>query len=142
MVEGKGGDDRSMGEILASIRKIVSDEESTRRVAEEGRREAEAGAGAGVFVLTGDMRAGAAHQAAPTLDLATATPLKIGEPVEAAPVDFAEPAGLSEEEVEEIVRRVVREELQGPIGQQISRKVKALIRQEVAKALGEEESLI
>lgn len=143
MVEGKGGDDRSMGEILASIRKIVSDEESTRRVAEDGRREAEAGAQSGVFVLTGDMRTGAAPAAAPTLDLASeAKPLTLGDPSAVEPVDFATPSGLTEEEVEEIVRRVVREELQGPIGQQISRKVKALIRQEVAKALGEEESLI
>ncbi|MEM8753763.1 MAG: hypothetical protein AAGF90_12370, partial [Pseudomonadota bacterium] len=46
------GDDRSMNEILASIRKIVSDEETSRRVADD----APAGA-RDVFVLTGDMRA-------------------------------------------------------------------------------------
>ena len=56
----------------------------------------------------------------------------------AASVDFTEPA-LSEEDIEDIVRRIVREELQGPIGQQISRKVKRLIRDEVQAALSEEE---
>ena len=159
MADGKRDDDRSMGEILASIRKIVSDEETTRKAAEEGRRKDEASSGAGVLVLSGDMRAaGAAAPAAPApdpesdaetapLDLATAAKqVSLGDPAAAAAtqpkVDFTPPPGLSEADVEDIVRRVVREELQGPIGQQISRKVKALIRQEVAKAMGEEEPLI
>ena len=131
-----------MGEILASIRKIVSDEESTRRMAEEERLKAERSGDAEVFVLTGDMRS-AQPEAALRLD-APAEPLTLGEPdaMRQAPVDFPPSAGLSADEVEDIVRRVVREELQGPIGQQISRKVKALIRQEVAKAIGEEEPLI
>ena len=156
MSDGKRDDDRSMGEILASIRKIVSDEETTRKVAEDGRRRDEASSGAGVLVLSGDMRASEAglDNAAPStvspeapLDLgASAKQVTLGDPeaAEAArpKVDFAPAPGLTEEEVEEIVRRVVREELQGPIGQQISRKVKALIVQEVAKAIGENESLI
>ncbi|MEL7462470.1 MAG: hypothetical protein AAFN79_00265 [Pseudomonadota bacterium] len=150
----KRDDDRSMSEILASIRKIVSDEETTRREAEETRRRDEAGSGGEVLVLSGDMRTARpasppvepeAAEAAP-LDLSSAaTQLSLGEPKAAAAqpkVDFAPAPGLTASEVEEIVRRVVREELQGPIGQQISRKVKALIRHEVSKAIGEDESLI
>ena len=40
------------------------------------------------------------------------------------------------------MRRIVREELQGPIGQQISRKVKRMIKDEIRKALYEDDSLI
>ena len=161
MADGKRDDDRSMGEILASIRKIVSDEETTRKVAEDERRKEEVASGAGVLVLSGDMRAaqaggGAAgasaadadaSSAAAPLDLASAAKqVSLGDPAAAQAakpkVDFEATPGLSEAEVEEIVRRVVREELQGPIGQQISRKVKALIAQEIAKAIGQDESLI
>lgn len=192
----KRDDDRSMSEILASIRKIVSDEETTRRVVEEGRRTDEASSGEGVLVLSGDLRADGAPAAGlapapepaieeapldlgmsakrieaapvspPTAPPAPAAPVEAApaapislestapeapaapepEPVLAAPIAPIAPApaamGLTESEVEDIVRRVVREELQGPIGQQISRKVKAMIRTEVAKALGEDESLI
>lgn len=162
MADGKRSDDRSMGEILASIRKIVSDEETTRKTAEDERRKDEVSSGGGVLVLSGDMRArggmaatsgaaasGAAEsEPAPApLDLGLmARQVKIGDPAAAEAarpkVDFGPAPGLTEADVENIVRRVVREELQGPIGQQISRKVKALIVQEVAKALGEDESLI
>lgn len=54
---------------------------------------------------------------------------------------LAEPL-MTEAEVEAIVRRIVREELQGPIGQQISRKVKRLIKDEIRKALYDDDSLI
>lgn len=83
-------------------------------------------------------------------------PVVIPTPVAAAPsapVEDADEEGLlddevlpdplmTEAEVEAIVRRVVREELQGPIGQQISRKVKRLIKDEIRKALYEDDSLI
>ncbi|MEM7544640.1 MAG: hypothetical protein AAF367_03820 [Pseudomonadota bacterium] len=186
-----------MSEILASIRKIVTDEEETRRSAADERRRQETETGAEVFVLTGDMRAAEDAEAdEPTLELTlqdridspkepasedsadepdsddalelTASdradaPLELGQadradraepetplaalaPKPSAPivgkVDFTPTPGLTEDEVEKIVRRVLREELQGPIGQQISRKVKAMIRDEVAKSLLEEESLL
>ena len=143
-----------MSEILASIRKIVSDEESSRRAADEERRKVEASAAANVLVLSGDMRTsapapvetltGAPDEAEETLDLSSAKQLTLGDPNAArrAPVEFPAAPGLTEDDVEAIVRRVIREELQGPIGQQISRKVKSLIREEVGKAMGDGESLI
>ena len=158
MVDKRDVDDRSMNEILASIRKIVTDEEATRRKAEEARRVAETGSGAEIFVLTADMRAdrapaAAREAAAPVEEDAYAATIEaaahhMDEPAPEAPAftdappfsDFSQP-GLTAEEVEEIVRRVVREELQGPIGAQISRKVRRLIRDEVSKAM-EDESLL
>ena len=141
-----------MSEILASIRKIVSDEESSRRAADEERRKVEASAAANVLVLSGDMRtpapaaapAEAPGEAEEMLDLSSAKQLTLGDPNAArrAPVEFPAAPGLTEDDVAAIVRRVIREELQGPIGQQISRKVKSLIREEVGKAMGDGESLI
>ncbi|MEM7524093.1 MAG: hypothetical protein AAF360_10115 [Pseudomonadota bacterium] len=196
MNDTTSGDDRSMSEILASIRKIVTDEEETRKHEEA----APADTDDGVLVLSGDMRSvadepldlgvaatpvvAAAAAAEPDdalqpLDLAAArltaaksnavapeppvaadnAPLEFQTPTNAAPeaplaapeaplaappppVDFAPRVGLSENDVAAIVRRVVREELQGPIGQQISRKMKHLIRDEIAKALADEEPLL
>ena len=149
MSDGKPGEDRSMSEILASIRKIVSDEETTRRAADDERRKAEATSDPGVLVLSGDMRPAAPAATAggtdeEPLDLSAAKQLTLGNPeaAKAAPVEFSAAPGLSEDDVERIVRRVIREELQGPIGQQISRKVKSLIREEVSKALGDDDALI
>lgn len=142
MAENSEKDDRSMSEILASIRKIVTDEEQSRQTAAEERRRKETESGAEVFVLSDEMRTG------DPVPAPEAEPLVLDNATGAAPaapspsVDFSAAPGLTEDEVEAIVRRVVREELQGPIGQQISRKVKALIRDEVAKALLEEESLL
>ena len=140
MSDTNQGDDRSMSEILSSIRRIVTDEETSRREADEERRRRESESGSSVFVLTDNMR-----QSAPiaepvdtskTLELSAAQAINTNPAPQA--VDFTEPA-MSEEDIEDIVRRIVREELQGPIGQQISRKVKRLIRDEVQAALSEEE---
>ena len=128
MSDANQGDDRSMSEILSSIRRIVTDEERSRREADEERQRRESESGSSVFVLTDTMRKTAA--VAEPVD--TSKPLELGAaqavstPPASAAVDFTEPA-LSEEDIEDIVRRIVREELQGPIGQQISRKVKRLI---------------
>ncbi|MEM7269147.1 MAG: hypothetical protein AAF401_07830 [Pseudomonadota bacterium] len=133
------GDDRSMSEILSSIRRIVTDEERTRREADEERSRREAEAGSSVFVLTDTMRSDSDeddHSATLELGAAQAVLPESNEPK--TTVDFSAPT-LSEEDVEDIVRRVVREELQGPIGQQISRKVKRLIRDEVAAAMADED---
>lgn len=176
MSSNRQSDDRSMSEILSSIRRIVSDEERTRREADEARRDHEAQSGASVFVLTDEMRGGdggarsvdfdspleltpdmadrpAAPEPAPErsadapLDLRpSATPLTFSTPVaepEAPEAEAeaifgeAEGSSLGEAEIEEIVRRVVREELKGPIGRQISRKVKQMIRDEIDAALAE-----
>lgn len=191
-------DERSMSEILSSIRRIVTDEEKTRREADEQRRDHEAESGASVFVLTDDMRSGDAAPK-PSVDfdeplhLEPEAPFVLDDPVDPAPAeedaspDLAEdpvyapepvyppdpiytsdpitpddvepfdplgedddatpeqdvigaPAfGLSEADVEEIVRRIVREELQGSVGQQITRKLKRVIRDEIARALDQED---
>ena len=143
MSETNQGDDRSMSEILSSIRRIVTDEERSRREADEERRRREGESGASVLVLNNKV-ANAAPVVEPvdtskTLELGAAQ--AVSSDRAAKSVDFSEPS-LSEEDIEDIVRRIVREELQGPIGQQISRKVKRLIRDEVSKALAEEESLL
>ena len=140
MSDTNQGDDRSMSEILSSIRRIVTDEERSRREADEERRRREGESGSSVLVLSNKVA-----EPTPVVEpVDTSKPLELGaaqavstEPP-AAPVDFTEPS-LSEEDIEDIVRRIVREELQGPIGQQISRKVKRLIRDEVQAALSEEE---
>lgn len=140
MSEANQGDDRSMSEILSSIRRIVTDEERSRREADEERRRREGESGASVLVLSESMRRSGPIaepvDTSKTLELGAAQAVSTEPP--AASVDFSEPA-LSEEDIEDIVRRIVREELQGPIGQQISRKVKRLIRDEVQAALSEEE---
>lgn len=140
MSETNQGDDRSMSEILSSIRRIVTDEERSRREADDERRRREGESGASVLVLSESMlkKAPIAEpvDTSKTLELGAAQAVATDTP--APSVDFTEPA-LSEEDIEDIVRRIVREELQGPIGQQISRKVKRLIRDEVQAALSEEE---
>ena len=140
MSESGQGDDRSMSEILSSIRRIVTDEERSRREADEERRRREGESGASVLVLTNKVSdpppVAEPVDTSKTLELGAA--MAVSSEPQAASVDFSEPA-LSEEDIEDIVRRIVREELQGPIGQQISRKVKRLIRDEVHAALSEEE---
>lgn len=212
MNDKSSGDDRSMNEILASIRKIVSDEEQSRKTIEE----APEGTGPEVFLLTGDMRADDAPNspAAPVepkapplggaVDAGTAIglsrlasalapssttdaepsppskgtddatpsrspgapppvdldggsePLDLGLVPRAArkPDEASKPATESDagagsdaapaltDDMEAMVRRIVREELQGPVGQQISRKVRALIREELARMKDDSEPLI
>lgn len=159
-----GGDDRSMGEILASIRKIVTDEERARRETDETRAGAgspdmgaEAGdGGADILVLDAGMRISAEelgtgwdHDSPPlVLGLAalragpageTAGRGRLARPVASSAAQHAPPSEvLSEDEVIALVRRVVREELKGPMGQQISRKVKALVAEQVRQALGDD----
>ncbi len=140
MSDANKGDDRSMSEILSSIRRIVTDEERSRREADEERQRRESESGSSVFVLTDNMRkiATVAEPIDRSKPLELGAAQAVSTSLATATVDFSEPA-LSEEDIEGIVRRIVREELQGPIGQQISRKVKRLIRDEVQAALSEEE---
>ena len=134
-------DDRSMSEILSSIRRIVTDEERSRREADDERRRREGESGDSVLVLSESTNKASSPVATPvdtsmTLELGAAHAVSNEQP--APSVDFTDP-GLSQDDIEDIVRRIVREELQGPIGQQISRKVKRLIRDEVHAALSEDE---
>jgi cell pole-organizing protein PopZ len=186
-------EERSMSEILSSIRRIVTDEEKTRREADEQRREHEAESGASVFVLTDEMRVGDAaaapkpsvdfdeplelepetspfvldqadepapeaapeqpqedpvYAAAPVYSADTADPLDLVDPIAPAAAEPMTPmaeematpaAGVSDADLEEIVRRVVRDELKGPTGQQITRKLKRVIRDEIARAMEQED---
>lgn len=157
-----GGDDRSMGEILASIRKIVTEEERARREAEEARRRGEDPVGVLVLTSDMRVWRRDDHGADNDDDrekhggggVGDDEPLELGpddrapaDPAEeargdvaprrsralAAAVDFHPPAVLSETDVEDIVRRIVREELKGPVGQQISRRVKGIVADEVRR---------
>ena len=140
MSEQRGGaDDRSMGEILASIRRIVTDEERARRAGDGVRSRSD-----DVLDLTPAMRASTPGEPAEPrpegepLDLGRAARLVTPPPRP----DFPPAPGLSVNEIEEIVRRVLREELKGPVGLEISRKVKASIREEVRRIMDEDEPLI
>jgi cell pole-organizing protein PopZ len=117
--------DPAMADILASIRRIV---------AEEDRRFADTAALGEPLLLTPAMR----------VDQAAA-----GEPAPEAPADEAPPPAadaslvdaargelsIDESHIVEIARAVVREELAGAFGQTLTRNVKALVRDEVARAL-------
>lgn len=124
-------DDRSMSEILASIRKIVTEEERARQKVE--RRKGEEEREEDILVLTEAMRVAAE----PEEKTAGAFELTRARMVSPAPLDL-----VREADIESIVRRVMREELKGPIGVEISRKVKAAIHKEVRRALEDDEPLI
>lgn len=126
-----GGDDRSMSEILASIRKIVTEEERARHKVEQRKREEDGDED--VLVLTGAMRVETDPEA-PSGGAFELTRARMTAP---ASLDLAREA-----DIESIVRRVMREELKGPIGVEISRKVKAAIHKEVRRALEDDEPLI
>ena len=82
MSDSNSPEDRSMSEILASIRRIVSDEEKARREADTTRRDHEKGSGESVLTLTPDMRRGE------TLSEALGVPtMKAPEAVGEAPVN-------------------------------------------------------
>ncbi|WP_340110538.1 hypothetical protein [Pikeienuella sp. HZG-20] len=149
MSDDGGKDERSMSEILASIRKIVTDEEGARRQSE--RESAESAVD--VLELTEKMRAGPEdrtgangerHNGERHGEASNLAPLMLGADAMRRAGGFPG-SGVGEmevAEVEAIVRRVIREELKGPVGVEISRKVKAVIREEVRRALAENEPLI
>lgn len=71
-----------------------------------------------------------------TLDLLQPEPepeLKTGdEPVEVASLD--QPAAFDEQMLRDMVREIIREELQGPLGERITRNVRKLVRAEINRA--------
>lgn len=107
---------------FASIRRIVTDEERARRGGKPGDVVEN-----GVFVLTSDMRVDGPDGKALVLGGRDAPRV---------------PAIPSEAELEEMIRRVIREELRGSVGVEISRRVKSVIQDEVRRALAENEPLI
>ena len=116
MAETPPRNDAAMADILASIRRIV---------AEEDRQSLNKGVvfGDDVFVLTEDMRVDNDDDAPATM---------LVDPVE----DGATPS-IDEAMIADIARTVVREELNGALGVAMTRNIKKIIREEVARALAE-----
>jgi len=114
--DGPGREGESLAEVLASIRALVS--------AEAEARGAVAGDGETVLMLTPEMRLGAPEPAEDGL----ADGLAAGQP---AP-------NLDEAALRAMINAIVREELQGELGERISRNMRKLIRREIAEALEEQ----
>lgn len=110
--------DAAMADILASIRRIVAEED--RRGPQLATQEAFQRDD--VLVLTPEMR----------IDDAEAAGLGLVDPVG----QIATPS-LDETAVADIARTVVREELNGPLGVALTQNIKRMIREEIAKALNE-----
>lgn len=116
MEPGKGpGEGESLAEVLASIRALVSAEAEARGTG--------TGAVETVLMLTPEMRVGAPA----TGDLADG----IGEGAGPAP-------NLDEAALRAMINGIVREELQGELGERINRNLRKLIRREIAEFLEEQ----
>jgi hypothetical protein len=112
---GRGGEPESLAEVLASIRALVSAETKAR-----------VGENSDVLMLKPDMR--------------TSVPVRSGEVLsegldgamrsQAAPI-------LDEEALRGVINAIVREELQGELGDRISRNLRKLIRRELADMMAE-----
>jgi hypothetical protein len=112
------GDPKAMAEVLASIRALVSAEAAARQ-----------GAGPepdAVLMLTPDMRVdqGRAQRGEVLAEGIEPEP----RPPGGAPI-------LDEEALRGVVNRIVREELQGELGDRISRNLRKLIRREIGQLL-------
>jgi hypothetical protein len=112
----KPGEPESLAEVLASIRALVSAETESRA----------GGAGEGpVLVLTPEMRVrvGATDGLAEGIEI----PAEGGT----API-------LDEESLRAVINAIVREELQGELGERINRNLRKLVRQEISQFLEEQ----
>lgn len=115
---GGTGEGESLAEVLASIRALVSAETEARL---GGGDEGDT-----VLMLTPDMRLPSGHGAA--------TGEMLAEGLEDAPA----PAPiLDEESIRATINAIVREELQGELGERIGRNLRKLIRRELAQMLAE-----
>ncbi len=115
-----GLEGESLAEVLASIRALVS-AETEARAAGPGQADT-------VLMLTPDMRAGAERPAGPGALLADGIE---GGPAAPAPA-------LDEQALREMINGIVREELQGELGDRIGRNLRKLIRREIAQILEEQ----
>lgn len=118
---GPDAQPETLAEVLASIRALVS-AETLARV--EGK------AGADVIHLTAAMRVDASG------------PVRAGEllaeGIEGRARPVASPAPiLDEESLRGMINAIVREELQGELGERIGRNLRKLIRREIAQMLDE-----
>jgi hypothetical protein len=110
------GEQESLADVLASIRALVS--------AETEARMAGAGQGSTVLMLTPEMRRDRGRRGG-----ALAEGLASGR---------ADAPILDEESLRDLINGIVREELQGELGEQINRNLRKLIRREIAQVLEEQ----
>lgn len=118
---GQGDGPESLAEVLASIRALVS-AETIARV--EGRASAE------VILLTPEMRIEPPEDVRPGDLLAEGMEPGAARAVAPAPI-------LDEESLRGVINAIVREELQGELGDRISRNLRKLIRREIAQMMAD-----
>lgn len=132
---GREGTPEGLADVLASIRALVSAETAARLdapgapPADQADADADAGdADANVIMLTAQMRV--------TPDPA---PVRSGEVLAEglAPGPVRAPGApiLDEEALRGVINTIVREELQGEMGERISRNLRKLIRREIGQML-------
>jgi hypothetical protein len=112
--EGGRGEPESLAEVLASIRALVS-AETEARLGQDGQT---------VLMLTPEMRVGSAESEGLAAGLTRGTS-------QAAPI-------LDEESLRDLINAMVREELQGELGDRINRNLRKLIRREIMQVLEEQ----
>jgi hypothetical protein len=129
---GSGGPARNgedLANVLASIRQLVSAETAARVEARE-RGSAVSVEGEGVLVLTPAMRIDDDARGARSGEI-------LAEGI-AEDVDYHGAPILDEEALRRVVNGIVREELQGELGDRISRNLRKLIRREIGQVLAEQ----
>ena len=114
----RAAEPESLAEVLASIRALVS--------AETAARLGPGDADCAVLMLTPEMRADARPE------LAAATVLADG--IDNVGRGSGAPI-LDEESLRAVINAIVREELQGELGERIGRNLRKLIRREIAQIL-------
>jgi len=110
------GEQESLAEVLASIRALVS--------AETEARMSGPGQGSTVLMLTPEMRRDRSRRAGALAE-------GLGSGRADAPI-------LDEESLRDLINGIVREELQGELGERINRNLRKLIRREIASILEEQ----
>jgi hypothetical protein len=116
------GEPESLAEVLASIRALVS--------AETEARAAGAGEGDTVLMLTPEMRV--------DRERAPRSGEVLAEGLEVPPRAPGQAPILDEESLRDLINSIVREELQGELGDRISRNLRKLIRREITQILEEQ----
>lgn len=117
---------QDLADVLASIRQLVTAETAAR----VSKRDEAAGL-EGVLILTPEMRVDAGRENARSGEILSEGIDASGLPGHGAPI-------LDEEALRAVINAIVREELQGELGDRISRNLRKLIRREIGQILAEE----
>jgi hypothetical protein len=121
---------QDLTDVLASIRQLVT-AETAARVGKREQRERSAGF-EGVLILTPEMRVDdGAPRNARSGEILTEGMAAPDATVQSAPI-------LDEEALRAVINAIIREELQGELGDRISRNLRKLIRREMGAMLAEE----